>query len=225
MRKYKLVILDLDDTLYNEIDYVMSGFRKVSQYIASLNLEPEEAIFGGLFQLFEEDANNVFDRFLAQQPALSDVEAIQLVEIYQSHMPDIHLTEETISVLSYLQNHGYILGLITDGRPVGQRNKIIALNLMQYISYYIITDELGGVEFRKPNTAAFHVMMDHFQVNAEEAIYIADNPTKDFYPCNQLGIDSVMVLNPQGVYQGVSISQGFEPQKTVENLRAIQELL
>ena len=33
MKKFKAVIFDLDDTLYPEIDYVISGFRVTANYI------------------------------------------------------------------------------------------------------------------------------------------------------------------------------------------------
>ena len=31
--KNKLIVFDIDDTLYNEIDYVESGYKVVSKYI------------------------------------------------------------------------------------------------------------------------------------------------------------------------------------------------
>ena len=40
MRKFKAVIFDLDDTLYPEIDYVISGFKVVSSIISRDYNEP-----------------------------------------------------------------------------------------------------------------------------------------------------------------------------------------
>lgn len=43
-----------------------------------------------------------------------------------------------------------------NGRPERQRNKIVALGLDRLINDAIITDELGGVQFRKPCDIAFY---------------------------------------------------------------------
>lgn len=48
-------------------------------------------------------------------------------------------------------NKNHKVGLITDGRPEGQRAKIKAFGLDGIFEHIIITDELGGTEYRKPD--------------------------------------------------------------------------
>ena len=92
------------------------------------------------------------------------------------------------------------IGLITDGRPIGQRNKIKALNLEKYINEIIVTDELGGVEFRKPNTKAFELMQEKLKIPFEKMVYIGDNINKDFIAPEKLGMQTIYFRNENGLY-------------------------
>ena len=71
------------------------------------------------------------------------------------------------------------LGLITDGRVEGQKAKIAALGIDKLFDKIIITDELGGVEFRKPNAKAFELMKEYFSSDYKKMCYIGDNLLKD----------------------------------------------
>jgi putative hydrolase of the HAD superfamily len=59
-------------------------------------------------------------------------------------------------MLERMRKSGKKIGIITDGRPEGQRAKLKALGIA--VDHVIITDELGGVMYRKPNTKAFERM-------------------------------------------------------------------
>ena len=101
-------------------------------------------------------------------------------------------------MLNELRNSGIKVGIITDGRPEGQRNKIDALGLD--VDDVLVTDELGGVQFRKPCDIAFRILMTRWRLNPSEIVYVADNPAKDFQAPQQLGMKSVYFFNPDGLY-------------------------
>ena len=92
------------------------------------------------------------------------------------------------------------LGLITDGRPAGQRAKIKALGIENLFDCIIVTDELGGVEYRKPNGKAFELMSKEFGVPYDEMVYVGDNIKKDFAAPEKLGMGYVFFRNPDGIY-------------------------
>ena len=62
------------------------------------------------------------------------------------------------------------VGIITDGRPEGQRNKLEALGLD--VDDVIVTDELGGIQFRKPCDIAFRIMMARWRLNPADIVYV-----------------------------------------------------
>lgn len=78
----------------------------------------------------------------------------------------------------------------------------------------IITDELGGVQFRKPCDISFRIMITRWRMNPADVIYVGDNPAKDFQAPKQLGIKCLLYKNTDGFYSsgienGISSMVGF----------------
>ena len=65
----------------------------------------------------------------------------------------------------------------------------------------IITDELGGVQFRKPCDIAFRIMATRWRINTSDIVYVGDNAEKDFQAPQQLGMKSVWLKNKDGLYR------------------------
>ena len=68
------------------------------------------------------------------------------------------------------------------------------------MDYIIVTDELGGVEYRKPNKVAYIKMRETLGVVFEEMCYIGDNLKKDFIAPKILGIRAIHFANTDGLY-------------------------
>ena len=204
--KISAVIFDLDDTLYPERAYVRSGYAAVAQYLG----HPEYA--DKLFGYFEE-GKNAFDELIAymsendpgEKPELS-----ALLEVYREHKPQISLYPEMEKAIDSLKAKGIKIGIITDGRISGQKNKIKALGLDEKVDEIIITDELGGIQFRKPCDIAFRIMQTRWRLPFEEILYVGDNPAKDFVAPMQLGMKSLYFKNPEGLYSRDITSMLFE---------------
>lgn len=187
------VIFDMDDTLYSEKEYVKSGYNAIEkEFIEIADMSQK------LWNAFLNNKNAI-DYVLEQEGLLTEENKIKALEIYRNHIPNIHLYEGIEEMLIKL-NKTKKIGLITDGRPIGQRNKIKALNLEKYIKEIIVTDELGGVEFRKPNTKAFELMQERLKISLEKMVYIGDNINKDFIAPEKLGMKAIHFRNEDGLY-------------------------
>lgn len=171
----KAVVFDLDDTLFPEIDYVKSGFRAVAEFLLK---EISVDCYDELIRLFEEDQKDVFDRFITNNDL--DIETKKLIDIYRNHKPIIMFYDDVMPCINELKSKGIKTGIITDGRPEGQRAKLEAFDCYNIFDKIIITDELGGIEYRKPHPLAFEEMAESLNVNYGEMIYVGDNPSKDF---------------------------------------------
>lgn len=125
----------------------------------------------------------------------------ECLEAYRFQKPDICLYDGVNELLERLK-HNYKLGLITDGRPEGQKAKIKALGLDKYFDEIIITDELGGIDFRKPNPRAFQILAERFREEYNRMCYIGDNIHKDFIAPEMLGMEWIWFRNPDGLYSG-----------------------
>ena len=209
----KAIVFDLDDTLYPEEEYVKSGFRAIADAFNDENL------YARLYTLFKEEKSNVY-----QRANFSEEQCKKCIDIYRSHFPNISLDYETEIFLKKIKKKGYKLGIITDGRPEGQRNKIKALELEKMMDYIIVTDELGGVDFRKPNPKAFEVMKEVLEVEFDEMMYIGDNPEKDFCIKSVYPIKTVQLIT-EGIYTDNLYKFGIEPDFQVNKLTDITDYI
>ncbi|SFR86585.1 HAD-IA family hydrolase [[Clostridium] aminophilum] len=186
--RIKGVIFDLDDTLYSEKEYVKSGYKAVSDYL------------GGDYEV------KLWSFFEAGKPAIDELlkelgrETVkeEILQIYRAHKPKIHLYPGVVEMIENLKAKGIKVGIITDGRPEGQRNKLDALGVE--VDDVIITDELGGVQFRKPCDIAFRIMATRWRLNPADIVYVGDNLTKDFQAPQQLGMKQIWYRNRNGLH-------------------------
>lgn len=182
------MIFDLDDTLYSEKSYVRSGFKKIAEFFEKPSMEDE------LWNVFIKGGKPI-DEILKLEGLLDFKE--KSLEIYRFQVPDIKLYYGVPELIKRIQKEKRV-GIITDGRPEGQYAKIRALGLN--VDELIITDELGGIEFRKPNEMAFRLMKMKMDVPYEKMVYIGDNIKKDFIAPKKLGMRSIWFKNPDGLY-------------------------
>ena len=229
----KGVIFDLDDTLYSEKEYVRSGYQKIAAYLTretnrEINREKNIEINSETNRENDQASEKMWAYFQAGKPAIDaylaeigqEEQKAACLEIYRQQMPDIHLYDGVIDMIQSLKEGGIKVGIITDGRPEGQRHKIAALGLDKVLDLdkdIIITDELGGIQFRKPCDIAFRIMQNRWRLPYEQIIYVGDNPNKDFTACKQLGMRYLYFRNPDGIYYDAS-------QTEQAGLRSIEEM-
>lgn len=182
------VIFDLDDTLYSEKDYVRSGYRKIAEQFA------KPILYNQLWEVFERGGKAI-DEVLEANGLLSYKE--EALQIYRFQNPQIKLYPGVAEMLSRLRLTKKI-GIITDGRPEGQWAKIHALKIQA--DAIIVTDELGGVEFRKPNEKSFRLMRERLGTEYSRMVYIGDNIKKDFIAPGKLDMRSIWFRNQDGLY-------------------------
>lgn len=187
----KAIIFDLDDTLYNEKQYIKSGFKAVGEYLGRSDAADE------LWQFFEK-GEPAIDAYLNKINQLSRKE--ECLQIYREHKPLIEFNDGVAEMIGNLRNKGIKIGIITDGRPSGQRNKIEALGLEKMVDDIIITDELGGEQFRKPCDISYRIMQRRWGIPFEQIMYVGDNVDKDFQAPRQLGMQWKLINNGEGLY-------------------------
>jgi len=199
------VVFDLDDTLYDEIDFCRSGFRAGAQFIATLSdKHTPDDILATIWDCFiTGDHDSTFDAALRRLGIPYDLNIIgKLVEIYRTHTPTLTLPAESRATLDALTDK-YTLGLLTDGYMPTQRLKVQALGIEHYFTAIVYTEELGR-EFWKPSPRGFEKLIELLHARPEQMAYIADNETKDFIAPNQLGMLTIQLLRPRGLYGQVS---------------------
>ena len=186
------VVFDLDDTLYPEREFAVSGFRAAGAWA-----EERYGVSGLAHQMTELlDSGHlgaVFKIALGRaHPEFSADDLAEFVECYRSHAPDIDLYDDADAALEHAASLGPV-GLITDGTHHVQRSKVNALGIEARFSEIIYTNELGGREFHKPHPRSFELMEARLGVAGHQLVYVGDNPAKDFVVPNARGWLSVQI--------------------------------
>lgn len=198
------IIFDMDDTLYDEVDYCRSGFRAVAGFLAKVpNLKEShcaEEIFDAFWGEFESGNYGQTFNFALDKLGISyDSEMIShLVGVYREHVPDIKLPPESREILDMLFP-AYRLALLTDGFLPAQRLKVEALGISRDFECIVYTEELGR-KFWKPSTKGFKVILKEMGVKAEECVYIGDNASKDFIGPNELGMGTIQLVRANRIH-------------------------
>ncbi len=141
-----------------------------------------------------------------------------VLDIYRNHSPTIQLYKDAKVFLEKLLSQEIEMSLITDGRSITQRNKLRALGIESFFKNIIISEEVNS---EKPSEYNFRMVMNNKL--AENYIYIADNPKKDFITPNKLGWTSICLLDKgQNVHkQNFNIPSEYLPLFSISSFEEI----
>jgi len=218
----KLIIFDLDDTLYPERTFVESGFEAVAKCIEKEFKIRKKEFFRILLDILKKEGRGqIFDTALRKYDLYNKNLVDKLVEVYRSHKPTIKPYSGAKSLLNSFKKK-YKLALITDGLGYVQRNKVKALTIENLFDLIIYTDDYSEKK-SKPDLYSFRKAIEHLNVSPREAIYIGDNPHKDFMGAKKLGIKTIRVL--QGRYKDIRREKEFEADYNIRKLTEIKNLL
>jgi putative hydrolase of the HAD superfamily len=213
------LIFDLDDTLYPERGYVLSGFASVARWIEAQAELDAGRTCAELAELFDGGAKrDAFDRWVSARRLPEAISVESMVGVYRDHDPLIELDPRTRILLTDLKRR-HKLGLVTDGRADVQRRKIEALGVAELLDEIVVTAELG-VGFSKPHPAAYRAVLGRLGVDAADAVYVADNPVKDFIGARSVGVRSVRLRRPDGIYAELEpASSEYAPDLEITDLQ------
>jgi putative hydrolase of the HAD superfamily len=220
---HKAVLFDLDDTLYPESAYVLSGFSAVAQYLGEAYGVDIVDAYSRLACAFERGIRgNTFNLVLSDLGLSTHVGLVQhLVEVYRTHDPEIALHPDAARALSFLRSH-VPLGLLTDGYAAVQRRKVKALGIEPFFDAIIYSDDLGRAHW-KPSIVPFQHLLCRLGIEPNRAVYIGDNPSKDFIGARTLGITTIRIVRSGAEHCHTFPAPGFEPDydlMTLDNLPA-----
>jgi putative hydrolase of the HAD superfamily len=216
----KAILLDLDDTLYDEAEYVISGFRVVAKKIAALSgAEIEDIHAHMLAELASQGRGRIFDATLAAFDVNVTAAVVHdLVERYREHRPSIQFYPEAEQVLDML-NEDYRIAIVTDGLPVMQKKKIEALGLNARVDAVIYCWEH---EAPKPDVEGFRRALDILKVEAGETLVVGDRPDHDLAAASALECRAVRLR--RGRYAELD-SAPYQPVGELFDLNALPGLI
>lgn len=221
--KVKVIVFDLDDTLYEEIDYVYSGFKNVSKYFCEKYEIEEKLFYSDMLDILENDGRGqVFNKVLKKYNIFSNKSLKKSISLYRLHTPKISLPTKSIEILNYYKELGVPLYLVTDGNKVVQANKIEALGLKKFMKFMYITHRYGQNN-AKPSTYCFEKIAKTEKVKYSDIVYIGDNINKDFINIKKLGYRTIRIF--QGMFKHDIKDQEYHAEETLDDLVDIKKII
>lgn len=225
LKGIRTFIFDLDDTLYPESDFVMGGYSAAAKRMWELKRIDIEPVLRSLFKNGER--TDIFRKAMHMIGFVDFDEPLlmELVKAYRNHFPDIRPYNDC-DVLRRLRSAGFTVGLLSDGWGDVQESKFKALRISDHFDFAIFTDRLGGKEFWKPSSKPFLHAAEKYKFQPESAVYIGDNPEKDFYGAKKAGMKTIRIRRMFGEHiLKDSVREDFAPHACIDSLREIENAL
>jgi putative hydrolase of the HAD superfamily len=192
------VLFDLDDTLYAQREWLDGAWRTVAERATAWGVDP-----GTLGRALRSVATLGSDRGGIVDTALRllgrpDVPVAPLVDAFRSYAPARLEPYPGVTEALDALRRAVPLALVSDGYPPGQRAKLTALGLTCFFHAVVLSDELGRAH-RKPDPLPFDIALRRLGVDAADAVYIGDRPTKDVVGATTAGLAAVRVRTGEWV--------------------------
>jgi putative hydrolase of the HAD superfamily len=180
------IVLDLDDTIYKEVNFVRSGFKALILHYAKSNQFDHDSILEMMMHSWRNGQNAIKNLFIFLD--MPDFPIKEALNIYRTHYPDLELPESSRNFFEIIKAKELKLGLITDGRSITQRNKLKSLGIGSLFDQIIISEEFGS---EKPDIRNYEI----FQIKypGHSFCYIGDNTKKDFISPLKLGWETFCI--------------------------------
>ncbi len=205
MKKYDVLIFDLDDTLFDfqatEKEALTQIFKHYQIEPTQKNIDQYKTINHALWRALEagdvtrdEVLNTRFTRFLKAHNQDVDgalVEAKYRQLLNQGH----HLLPHAKELMMTLKEQGYQLFAGTNGLSATQKRRLTDAQLLEFFEDIFISEELG---IEKPHVNFFNAIFNKYNLTDKTKILmIGDSLTADIQGAHNSGIDSVWMNHHQ----------------------------
>ncbi len=228
----KAIFFDIDDTLFSTSVFAEAARRNsvAAMIKAGLRMELEEC-FLELTEIIEELGTNYehhYDKLLGRipkeyyagvNPAM--IVAAGMVAYHDTKFKKLKPYPDVVEAFSILFQTEVTLGIITAGVQIKQAEKLIRLNILEYLNpmSIFITDQLG---IGKQNIKLYQYACKSLDLPPESCMYVGDNPIYDVDVPNRLGM--ISVLNRRsGKY--MDADGKTDPKYTIHDMWELLEIL
>jgi FMN phosphatase YigB (HAD superfamily) len=196
------VVVDLDDTLYPQAEYLAGAAAAVGAAAGTRGLDGAAVHAALAAELAAgSDTGGTIDRALlavgVPPSALGDL-VPPLVAAFTGHAPARLAPYPGVRGALEQLAAAAPLACLTDGNPAIQAAKLAATGLGDLLPVVVVTDALGGRAARKPHPAGLLAVADRLGLPADRLLVIGDRPGKDVAVAAAVGARAVRVR--QGEY-------------------------
>lgn len=242
----KILVTDLDDTLYNWMNFFVPSFFSMVDKVAQITGLDKELLYGQYKDKHQFFGSVEYPYITLKLPAILALypgkTEEELKEIFRpafqifNSVRDRNLTmfpgvEETLKAI---QEMGItIVGFSESSQETGFY-RLIKLGICQYFTHvyllesefssdFLPNDQVRKIRSKKPNKDLLLQICEMEGFSPAEAIYTGDSLTKDVYMAHHAGITSVWVdhpnKNPEYARQLLSVTSWTDQEYEAEQAR------
>jgi putative hydrolase of the HAD superfamily len=215
-----ILIFDLDDTLYREETYAISGFEAVAKFVSAAYGVPFNEAFDIMQSKLRSGERDQAFQALTTRFNLPRSTVKKCLSVYRSHKPNIFLDNSAAQILNYYSNINKYL--VTDGNKLVQRRKVDSLELQRVFKYCFVTHSFG-LKAAKTSIICFEKIRKKESVEWTVLVYIGDDPKKDFVNLKPLGVKTIRVLT--GRYSDLTVSTSFDAEFRISSLGELKNVI
>lgn len=197
--KVRVVLFDLDDTLYDHSYHITSAISALREKHAFLQDYPLEHLTQLSHKLLEE----VHAKLLKGEISLEDARRIRwqnFLEIFRQEENHDPITFGAFYLNAYYESERVVpgsiellktlkkdfsIGIISNNLLAEQIEKMKRLGISEYIDFFAISEEVGAA---KPDRKIFDVAIERSKFSAEESVLIGDSWENDIVGALNAGI-------------------------------------
>ncbi len=199
----KAVFFDLDDTLYSSTELSRKARRTAIEHMVSKGLDMDpDAAYEALMRVVRRYGSNYghhLDRFFTDElKRPPDYRMISAAVIAYHHTKFVNMRPypHTVETIIELRTRGHRLGIITDGLPVKQWEKLVRLGLDDFFEVVVVSGD-DAIGYDKPDPRVFDLALDKIKASAREAVMVGDKLHTDVDGANRAGLTSVWLRTPR----------------------------
>ncbi|MGE0039815.1 MAG: HAD family hydrolase [Vicinamibacterales bacterium] len=184
----RAIIFDLDNTLYPERRFALSGFAAVARDVEARDGVPATEAFRLLLRAYKQGHRASAFQRLADRFDLPAGRVSEWVAIVRGHTPRLRLSRRTRRLLADLRSR-WKLGLLTNGLPDVQRRKVEALGLQPFFDH-VGTPGLPG-DGGKPAPEGFLEACRALGALPRRAVFVGDDYLIDVLGARNAGLRTI----------------------------------
>jgi len=191
----KAVLFDLDNTL---VDF-MEMKKRCSQAAVRAMVEAglgisEKKATGLLFKMYSEhgiEDQNIFEKFLRKVRGEVDYRVLASgIAAYRrvkagSLVPYPRVRETLIR----LKGMGLVLGIVSDAPKMQAWLRLAEMNLAEFFDVVVALEDTGKL---KPSKMPFKQALQKLGLEAEEVLFVGDNPERDIKGAKAMGMKTAL---------------------------------
>lgn len=204
---YKAIVFDLDNTIYDEIEYLKLAYRWISHRIVlSDNTKLQNEIYDFLIDEFMKNGRKNLYQKLKNSKKIDDFNEFTLEDFLNGlrtcpiNSNQIEIDPDIYRFIEYLHNNNKSIFILTNGNVEQQMNKVKSLNIPFKETIAISYASSKGIKYQKPNPYFLDKIISENSFINNEILYIGDSSI-DNETAKNIGVDFLYVSDFKSQYR------------------------